>query len=42
MHDVPELSEHFSTVRAYGFGHLDHGPLDAATRAADPSVVVAA
>src|SRR5918993_3144752 len=42
MHDVPELSEHFSTVWAYGFGHLDHGPLDAATRAAGPSVVVAA
>src|SRR5918993_3362274 len=42
MHDVPELSEQFSTVWAYGFGHLDHGPLDAATRAADPSVVVTA
>jgi hypothetical protein len=42
MHDVPELSEQFSTVRAYGFGHRDHDPLDAATRAADPTVVIAA
>jgi hypothetical protein len=39
--DVPNLSEQLSTVRPCGFGHVDHGPLGAANRAAGASLVVA-